>query len=246
MILLPAIDILDGQAVRLARGDFAKRSDYDPDPLEAARRWVADGAQALHVVDLDGARSGQPVNLAQVERIARAVTVPLQVGGGLRTLASLRSVRESGAASMIIGTAAFRDPDFLAAAAESFGPQLIVSVDVRAGRVAAGGWLEDTSLSASEALRSLQAAGISRFVYSSIERDGMLSGPDIDGATAFAAELSGSFTYSGGIGGLADLVALAGMGEPKLQGVIAGKAIYERRFSVGEAQALLDTLAGGC
>lgn len=246
MILLPAIDILDGKAVRLQRGDFGRRSSYDSDPLEAARRWVAAGAQALHVVDLDGARSGQPVNLVQIERIARAVTVPLQVGGGLRTVASVRSVSESGAASVIIGTAAFRDPEFLAAAVESFGPQLIVSVDVRAGHVAAGGWLEDTSLSASEALRGLQAAGISRFVYSSIERDGMLSGPDIDGATAFAAELSGSFVYSGGVGELGDLAALAGMREAKLQGVIVGKAIYERRFSVGEAQTLLDTLAGGC
>lgn len=244
MILFAAIDILGGKAVRLARGDFAQRTEYDADPLEAARRWVADGARALHVVDLDGARTGQPLNLLQIERITTAVPVPVQVGGGLRSLGSVRAVIDSGAAGVILGTGAFRDPEFLAAAAGDCGPRLIVSIDARAGRVAAGGWVEQTPLTVRAALRDLQAAGVRRFVYSSIERDGMLSGPDLAGAAAFASELDGSFTYSGGIGQLSDLGALAGLREAKLHGVIVGKAIYERRFTVGDAQRLLDSFDG--
>ena len=242
MILLPAIDILGGKAVRLERGDFAQRTDYDHDPLDAATRWVEDGARALHVVDLDGARTGTPTNVAHVRRIAEALAVPVQVGGGLRSLESVGAVVEAGAARVILGTAAFRDPEFLDAAVSRYAEQIVVSVDARAGRVAAAGWTEDTDLTVADALADLQSRGVRRFVYSSIERDGMLSGPDLDGARAFAAGLDGSFVYSGGIGELADLRALAELREPKLSGVIAGKAIYERRFGVGDAQKLLDTL----
>lgn len=240
MILLPAIDIIDGKAVRLLQGDYAQRTDYDADPLDAARRWVDAGARALHVVDLDGARTGVPANVAQVERIASAFAVPVQVGGGLRSLDSVRAVVEAGATRVILGTAAFRDPDFLDAAVAQHGERVVVSVDARAGRVAAAGWTEQTALTVAAALADLQARGVRRFVYSSIDRDGMLSGPDLDGVRAFAAGVQESFVYSGGVGALPDLQALAELGEPKLSGVIVGKAIYERRFGVGEAQALLD------
>ena len=243
MILLPAIDIIDGKAVRLLRGDFSQQTDYDSDPLDAARRWVEAGARALHVVDLDGARSGVPANIQHVERIVSTLGVPVQVGGGLRSLESVRAVAESGASRVILGTAAFRDPEFLEATVASYGQQVVVSIDARAGRVAAAGWTEETDLTVNEALRDLQARGVRRFVYSNIERDGMLSGPDLDGARAFAAGLEDSFVYSGGIGELDDLRALAELREPKLSGVIVGKAIYEQRFDVGEAQALLDALS---
>lgn len=239
-LLLPAIDIIDGKAVRLLRGDFGQRTDYDSDPLDAARRWVEAGARALHVVDLDGARTGEPANVSHVARIAGALEVPVQVGGGLRSLDSVRAVAESGAARLILGTAAFRDPEFLDHAVAEYPDQIVVSVDARAGRVATAGWTEETELTVADALADLQSRGVRRFVYSNIDRDGMLSGPDLDGARAFAAELQGSFVYSGGIGELADLQALAELREPKLSGVIVGKAIYERRFDVGKAQALLD------
>lgn len=243
MILLPAIDIIDGKAVRLLRGDFSQQTDYDSDPLDAARRWVDAGARALHVVDLDGARTGTPANLRHIERIASALGVPVQVGGGLRSLGSVQAVADSGASRMILGTAAFRDPEFLDAAVARYGEQVVVSIDARAGRVATAGWVEETDLTVADALHDLQERGVRHFVYSSIDRDGMLSGPDLDGARAFAAGVHHSFVYSGGIGELSDLRALAELREPRLSAVIVGKAIYERRFSVGEAQTLLDTLS---
>jgi phosphoribosylformimino-5-aminoimidazole carboxamide ribotide isomerase len=240
MILFPAIDIIDGKAVRLLQGDFAQRTDYDSDPLEAARRWVDAGARALHVVDLDGARTGTPANVAHIERIATTLGVPVQVGGGLRSLESVRAVSEAGAARVILGTAAFRDPDFVDAAVAAYAEQVVVSIDARDGRVAAAGWTEQTDLTVGQALIDLQRRGVRQFVYSSIDRDGMLNGPDIDGARAFGSGVQESFVYSGGIGRLADLEALAELREPKLSGVIVGMAIYERRFDVGEAQSLLD------
>jgi phosphoribosylformimino-5-aminoimidazole carboxamide ribotide isomerase len=240
VILLPAIDIIGGKAVRLLQGDFSRQTDYDSDPLDAAKRWVDAGARALHVVDLDGARTGVPANVAHIERIARALEVPLQVGGGLRSLDSVRAVAQAGATSVILGTAAFRDPDFLDAAVAAHPGQVVVSIDAREGRVAAAGWTEQTDLTVEQALSDLQRRGVRRFVYSSIDRDGMLSGPDLAGARAFAAGVADSFVYSGGIGQLADLQALVELGEPKLSGVIVGKAIYEQRFDVGTAQALLD------
>lgn len=243
MILLPAIDILDGKAVRLARGDFGQRTDYDADPLEAARRWVDAGARELHVVDLDGARTGVPANVAHVRRIVRSCGVPVEVGGGLRSLEAVEAIAETGAARLILGTAAFRDPEFLAAAVAGHPGQLMVSVDARNGRVAAAGWTEETELSVGDALAELQARGVCSFVYSNIERDGMLTGPDLEGARSVGAAIDGSFVYSGGVGTLEDLAALADLREPKCTGVIVGKAIYERRFDVGEAQQLLDNAA---
>ena len=141
---------------------------------------------------------------------------------------------------MILGTAAFRDPDFVDAAVAAYAEQVVVSIDARDGRVAAAGWTEQTDLTVEQALIDLQRRGVRQFVYSSIDRDGMLNGPDIDGALAFAGGVQESFVYSGGIGRLADLEALAELREPKLSGVIVGMAIYERRFDVGEAQSLLD------
>ena len=243
MILLPAIDIIDGQAVRLLQGDFSQQTNYDSDPLDAAKRWVDSGARALHVVDLDGARTGMPANVAHIQRIAGTLGVPVQVGGGLRSLDSVRAVVEAGASSVILGTAAFRDPEFLDGAVAHYGDQVVVSIDARDGKVAAAGWTEQTDLAVDRALSELQRRGVRRFVYSNIDRDGMLTGPDLDGARAFAAGLDGGFVYSGGIGALADLRALADLHEPKLNGVIVGKAIYEQRFDVGTAQALLDRVS---
>jgi phosphoribosylformimino-5-aminoimidazole carboxamide ribotide isomerase len=240
MILYPAIDILDGKAVRLAQGDYNEKTEYDSDPLEAAKRWVAAGARALHVVDLDGARSGKPANLAQVERIAAAVEVPVQLGGGLRSTASVDDALSAGASRVILGTAAFRDVEFLDSAVAAHGERVVVSVDGRGGKLAAAGWLEQTEIPVESGIETLGQRGVTRFVYSSIDRDGMLSGPDLDGARSVAAAVTGTFIYSGGVSSLADLQALAELRQVNLSGVIVGKAIYERAFDVGEAQAVLD------
>ena len=240
MILLPAIDILGGQAVRLAQGDYAARTDYDADPLDAALRWVRDGARWLHVVDLDGARSGQPANLGHVERIAGAAGVPVQVGGGLRTIEAVDAAIAAGAARVVLGTAAFRDQDFLDECISRYRERVVVSVDGRGGLLAAAGWTEQTDIPVQAVFTQLGRRGVSRFVFSSIERDGMLTGPDFDGIRAAAAAVRGSFIYSGGVSTVDDLRALAALRQVNLTGVIVGKALYEGRLAVGEAQAALD------
>jgi phosphoribosylformimino-5-aminoimidazole carboxamide ribotide isomerase len=240
MILLPAIDILEGKAVRLAKGDFDAKTEYDTDPLDAARRWVEEGARALHVVDLDGARSGEPRNIEQVERIARSVDVPVQVGGGLRTADAVRMALAAGAARVVLGTAAYTDVDFIDEVIAECGDRVVVSVDVRDGKLAASGWTQQTEIPAKSVIEQLACRGVRRFVYSSIERDGMLEGPDLAEVQRVAHTVRGTFVYSGGIASLDDLRALVALREVNLVGVIVGKALYERRFEVGPAQVILD------
>jgi phosphoribosylformimino-5-aminoimidazole carboxamide ribotide isomerase len=239
MILLPAIDILDGKAVRLARGEFDAPTEYEADPVEAARRWVQMGARVLHVVDLDGARAGAPVNLRQVRRIAEAVRIPIQVGGGLRTFEAVEEAIRAGAHRVVLGTAAYRDIDLLDDVLARIGDRLVVSLDARGGRLAAAGWVEQTELPVQAAIERLSGRGVRRFVYSSIERDGMLAGPDLEGITNVAQAVRGSFVYSGGVSSLDDLRAVAGLRQVNLSGVIVGKALYEGRFTVAEGQAAL-------
>jgi phosphoribosylformimino-5-aminoimidazole carboxamide ribotide isomerase len=241
MILLPAIDILEGKAVRLARGDFDAKTVYDADPLDAARRWVQGGARALHVVDLDGARSGTPANLEHVAQIVGDLDVPVQVGGGLRTVAAVDQAIAAGAARVVLGTAAYRDIDFLDTVIAKYGEQVVVSVDVRNGNLATSGWTEQTEIPAEPVVERLGGRGVHRFVYSSIERDGMLEGPDLDGVVRIAHVVRGSFIYSGGISSLDDLRALAALRQVNLAGVIVGKALYERRFTLAQAREALCT-----
>lgn len=240
MILLPAIDILAGKTVRLAKGSFDEQTVYDEDPLEAALRWVREGARALHVVDLDGARAGKPVNLEAVERIARQAGVPVQAGGGLRSAQAVEEFVRAGVQRVVIGTAAYRDLDLLDETVARLGDRVVVSVDGRAGRLAASGWLEQTELPVQAAIERLAARGVRRFVYSSIDRDGMLAGPDFEGIRIVAGSVRGSFLYSGGVSSLEDLRALRELRQVNLRGVIVGTALYERRFGVSEAQLALD------
>ncbi|MGO9819214.1 MAG: 1-(5-phosphoribosyl)-5-[(5-phosphoribosylamino)methylideneamino]imidazole-4-carboxamide isomerase [Solirubrobacteraceae bacterium] len=239
MILLPAIDILEGKAVRLSRGDFDQRTTYDADPLQAAQRWVDGGAHALHVVDLDGARSGQPSNLEHVKRIIERVSVPVQVGGGLRTSEALETVLKAGAARVVLGTAAFRDLDFLDEALVAHRDRVVVSIDARDGRLAASGWTEQTQIPVESVIDTLGRRGVTKFVYSSIERDGMMSGPDLGEVARVAAVVRGTFVYSGGVSTVDDLRALARLRQVNLTGVIVGKALYEQRFDVAAGQAAL-------
>ena len=245
MIVYPAIDILEGKAVRLARGDFDARTEYDADPLDAARRWVRDGARVLHVVDLDGARSGSPANLDQIERIAREVDVPVQVGGGLRSVAAVRDAVKAGAARVVLGTAAYADVDFLDEVVAEHGDRVVVSVDARDGRLASAGWREQTDIPVEVVFERLIRRGVRSFVYSNIDRDGMLAGPDLDEVMRVAAAVRGRFLYSGGVATLADFEALAGLRQVNLAGVIVGKALYEGRFTVAEAQGAIERATHG-
>jgi phosphoribosylformimino-5-aminoimidazole carboxamide ribotide isomerase len=239
MIVLPAVDILDGKAVRLDGGEFDAQTVYDADPLDAATRWVEQGARGLHVVDLDGARSGTPANLEHIRRIADAVDVPIQVGGGLRTSSAVKDAFDAGATRVVLGTAAYRDIDFIDDVLAEHGNCVVISVDARNGRLAASGWTEQTDIPVESVVATLGARGARRFVYSSIERDGRLSGPDLEGAKAIAQAVRGSFVYSGGVSSLDDLRALAALRQVNMSGVIVGKALYELRFTVAEAQKAL-------
>ncbi len=241
MILLPAIDILDGKAVRLAQGEFDQQTVYDQDPLDAALRWVTAGARALHVVDLDGARSGEPANLGHVRRIAAEVDVPIQVGGGLRSASAVRAALEAGAARVVLGTAAYRNLDFLDEVVAEHRDRVVVSVDVRGGRLAAAGWTEQTEIPVEAVIESLGRRGVSRFVYSNIERDGMLTGPDLDEVRHISQIVRGTFVYSGGVSCVDDLRALAALRQVNLAGVIVGKALYEQRFTVAQAHRALSS-----
>jgi phosphoribosylformimino-5-aminoimidazole carboxamide ribotide isomerase len=240
MILLPAVDIRDGRAVRLRQGDFAEETVYADDPLDAARSFVEAGARFLHVVDLDGAREGEPVNLHHVERIAGELDVPVELGGGLRSIASIRRALGAGAARVVLGTAAFTDPDLLDEALSAFTSRILVGVDVRGGKVSVAGWTRETQARGEDAIRRLQQHGVTRFVYTNVDRDGMLQGPDLEEVGRVAAAVRGRFLYSGGIGSLDDLRALRELRLLNLAGVISGKALYEGRFTVRDGQAVLD------
>jgi phosphoribosylformimino-5-aminoimidazole carboxamide ribotide isomerase len=240
MILLPAVDIRDGRAVRLRQGRFDDETVYADDPLEAARSFVEAGARFLHVVDLDGAREGEPVNLHHVERIAAELGVPVEVGGGLRSIASIRRALATGAARVVLGTAAFTDPDLLDEALSAFTSRILVGVDVRGGYVSVAGWTRETQVPGEDAIRRMQARGATRFVYTNVDRDGTLDGLDLDEVRRVSEAVRGRFLISGGIGSLADLVALHDLRLLNLAGVISGKALYEGRFGVAEGQAALD------
>ncbi len=243
VILFPAVDIRDGKAVRLAQGDYGREQIYNDDPLDAALAWVEAGATHLHVVDLDGARDGERRNLDHLRRIAESAGVPVQYGGGLRDLTAIEAAIEAGAWRAVIGTAAFRDRALVDAAVARHDQRIVVSADAREGRIAAQGWTEATDLSATEAVGTLSGAGVSTFVYTDIARDGMLVGPDTAGLRAIAASAgAANVIASGGVGDLDHLYELAGLGIGNLEGVIAGKALYERRFTIGEALRALDAV----
>ena len=239
MNLYPAIDMLGGKAVRLVKGDFDAKKVYDEDPLSAARAWVEQGARRLHLVDLDGARDGLPANLDHVRRIASELEAPLQFGGGLRTLTAIERVIEVGVERVILGTAAFTDPRLLNEALGQWPGRVLVSVDVRQGKVATAGWTDTVGLTAEDVMGRLGEQGVRELVYTNVDRDGMLEGPDLDEVGRVSEIVPGSFIYSGGIGSLADLEGLAGLKAPALSGVIVGKALYEGRFTVAEARAVM-------
>ena len=240
MILFPAVDIRDGKAVRLRQGRFDQETVYADDPLEAARSFVEAGARYLHVVDLDGAREGEPANLGHLERIARDAGVPVQYGGGLRSLMSIRKALAAGAERVVVGTAAYGDAEFLDEAINTWGPRVLVAVDVREGHVSVSGWTRATQMRPEDLIERLQRQGAHRFVYTTADKDGMLEGVDADEVRRISAAVRGRFIWSGGIGSVDDLRTLRDLRLVNLAGVISGKALYEGRFGVAEGQSELE------
>jgi phosphoribosylformimino-5-aminoimidazole carboxamide ribotide isomerase len=239
VILYPAIDIRGGQAVRLLQGDYERETIYDADPVDAAKRWAGEGAEFLHVVDLDGAKAGEPRNLDAIGRIAAGVDCPIQVGGGLRGPDAVAAVFEAGAERAVIGTAALRDPEFLTAMLDRHGDRIVVSVDARDGKVSLSGWTETSDVDVADAVAQLSERGARRFLCTAIEVDGTMEGPAIGELNRIAAATEAQVLASGGVGSAGHLEALARRAAPNVEGAIVGRALYERRFTVAEGIAAL-------
>lgn len=242
MEVIPAIDIRGGRCVRLYQGDFAQETVFAEDPAEVATRFQELGAPRLHVVDLDGARAGHPVNSEALRRLLATATVPVQVGGGLRRLADVEACLGMGAEAAVLGTAAVRDPALLSAALERFPGQVMVAIDAREGRVAVAGWRETTDVPAVELARQLAAMGVARLVYTDILRDGTLGEPNFAAIQELAAAVEARLIASGGIARLEHLRRLAEMG---VAGAIVGRALYSGELDLRQALAALDDLGRG-
>ena len=239
MILFPAIDLKNGEVVRLEQGDMTRATVFHRDPAEQARLFAAQGFRYLHIVDLDGAFAGRPMNAAAVERILAAVKIPVQLGGGIRDLATIEAWLGKGIARVIIGTAAVRDPALVKDAAKRFPGRVAVGLDARAGKVAMEGWETTSELSALEIARRFEDAGVAAIVYTDIARDGMLKGLNLDATVALADALSIPVIASGGLASLDDVRALMMPRAQKLAGAIVGRALYDGRLDAAAALKLI-------
>ena len=244
MILYPAIDLKDGQCVRLLRGDMDQATVFSADPPGQARAFAAAGCRWLHIVDLNGAFAGHPVNGGAVEAVLGAVGVPVQLGGGIRDRATVETWLDKGLARVILGTAALRDPALVRDAARAHPGRIAVGIDARDGRVAVAGWAETSETLATDLARRFEDAGVAAIIYTDIERDGAMQGPNVAATAALARAVSIPVIASGGVASMADLAALRDCGAP-LDGVISGRALYDGRIEPGAAQRLLDGTGDG-
>jgi phosphoribosylformimino-5-aminoimidazole carboxamide ribotide isomerase len=232
MEVIPAIDIKDGQCVRLYQGDFEQATVYDDDPVAVARRWVAQGARRLHVVDLDGARMGHPVHGDVISTVVRTAGVPVQLGGGLRDEAAVRMALGLGVARVILGTAAVREPGLIARLVERHGEAIVVGVDARDGLVATAGWVDTEQVQAAELVERMSALGVRRFIYTDISRDGTLSEPNYSATAALVRPGGPAIVAAGGVGRAEHLRRLAAIG---CEGAVVGRALYTGALSLREA-----------
>ncbi|MGF1657795.1 MAG: 1-(5-phosphoribosyl)-5-[(5-phosphoribosylamino)methylideneamino]imidazole-4-carboxamide isomerase [Rubrimonas sp.] len=240
MILYPAIDLKDGACVRLLRGEMDAATVFNDDPAGQAEAFARAGARWLHLVDLNGAFAGRPVNGAAVEAILSRVSVPVQLGGGVRDMGGVEGWLARGVARVILGTVAVRDPALVRAAARAFPGRVAVGVDARGGRVAVEGWAETTELSALDIARRFEDAGVAALIYTDIERDGAMQGPNVEATAALARAVSIPVIASGGVSSLDDLRALRDCGAA-LDGAISGRALYDGRIDLAQAIALLES-----
>ncbi|WP_170400419.1 1-(5-phosphoribosyl)-5-[(5-phosphoribosylamino)methylideneamino]imidazole-4-carboxamide isomerase [Ruegeria arenilitoris] len=234
MILYPAIDLKDGQAVRLLRGEMDKATVFNEDPAAQARAFVEAGCEWLHLVDLNGAFAGEPVNAAPVEAILKACDVPAQLGGGIRDMATIETWIRKGLARVILGTVAVENPDLVREAAREFPGKVAVGIDARNGMVATKGWAEETDVQVTDLARSFEDAGVAAIIYTDINRDGAMQGPNIQATADLARAVSIPVIASGGVSSLDDLVALRDCGVD-LNGAISGRALYDGAIDLNEA-----------
>jgi phosphoribosylformimino-5-aminoimidazole carboxamide ribotide isomerase len=245
VILFPAIDLKDGQAVRLQQGDMARATVFNRDPAAQAQAFAAQGFEYLHIVDLDGAFAGKPVNAAAVERILATVPLPLQLGGGIRDTATVEAWLDRGVARVILGTAAVRDPPFVKQAARDYPGQIAVGLDARDGKVAVEGWAETSQLTALDIARRFEDAGVAAIVFTDVARDGMLQGLNLDATIALADAISIPVIASGGFASLDDVRALLAPRARKLAGAVVGRALYDGRLDAAEALRLIRAREAG-
>jgi len=239
VILFPAIDLKEGLAVRLEQGDMARATIFHRDPAAQARAFELAGFEYLHIVDLDGAFAGKPVNAAAVELILETVNIPVQLGGGIRNTATVEGWLEKGVTRVIVGTAAVRDPPFVKQAARDYPGKVAVGLDARDGKVAVEGWAETSELSALEIAKRFEDAGVAAIVYTDIARDGLLKGLNLDATIALADTVSIPVIASGGLASIDDIKALLEPRAQKLEGAIAGRALYDGRLDVAAALKLI-------
>lgn len=235
MIVYPAIDILDGRVVRMTQGDFTTVEQVAPSPLEAAKRLVGEGAEWLHVVDLDGSRTGTPRNLDHLRAIANRFTVKIQAGGGIRDFDTAEAFAEAGVSRIVVGTAAVRDPELIGRLVDRHADGLAVAVDARNGLVATAGWTETSDVQATDLVQTLAVAGVPTVIFTNVSIDGTLQGVDLESTEAVARAFGGAVIYSGGVASLDDVRALARLRHRGVRGVIVGRAIYGGRFTLAEA-----------
>jgi phosphoribosylformimino-5-aminoimidazole carboxamide ribotide isomerase len=239
MILFPAIDLKEGLAVRLEQGDMARTTVFHRDPAAQANAFEEQGFEYLHIVDLDGAFAGKPVNAAAVERILETISIPVQLGGGVRDMATVEAWLGKGVTRVIIGTAAVRNPALVREAAKTFPGRLAVGLDARDGKVAVAGWAETSELTALDIARRFEDAGVAAIIYTDIARDGLLKGLNFDATIALADAISIPVIASGGLASLDDIRALLEPRAAKLEGAIAGRALYDGRLDAAEALTLI-------
>ncbi len=239
MEIIPAIDLRDGRCVRLYQGDYDRETVFADDPVEVALRWQGEGARRLHVVDLDGAKAGRPLQAALVEAMARGAGIPVQVGGGIRDAETVRRYLAAGVDRCVLGTAAVQDPGLVARLVAEFGPAIVVGVDAREGKVATAGWTDTSELSAAELAGRLERdTMVDRFIFTDIGRDGTLLGPNHSALQEFVGAVAAAVIASGGVASLDDIRALRTV---RVEGVIVGRALYAGTVTLGEAIAV----AGG-
>jgi phosphoribosylformimino-5-aminoimidazole carboxamide ribotide isomerase len=239
MILFPAIDLKEGLAVRLEQGDMARATVFHRDPASQARAFEQQGFEYLHIVDLDGAFAGKPVNAAAVDRILESVSIPVQLGGGIRNTATVEGWLDKGVTRVIIGTAAVRDPPFVKQAARDYPGRIVVGLDARDGKVAVEGWAETSEVTALDIARRFEDAGVAAIIYTDIARDGMLQGLNLEATVALADAITIPVIASGGFASIADVKALLEPRARRLEGAIAGRALYDGRLDAAEALALI-------
>ena len=241
MYLLPAIDLKEGKCVRLKQGDMNQATIFNDDPAKQAESFASEGAEWIHLVDLDGAFAGRPVNAAAVEEILKAVDVRIELGGGIRSLETIEMWLKKGVSRVILGTIALRDPDFVKRACLEFPNQIAVGIDAKNGFVAVEGWAETAQMTAVDLAKKFESAGVSAIIYTDVARDGVLSGPNLAATVQLARSVSTPVIVSGGVSSLDDIRACKAEEKNNIIGVIAGRAVYDNRFTVREA---VDVLKG--